>query len=687
MIKRILVIVALLAPAMALVYFTLQRRADLTISLPLFHFYLVTFITFSAAVISILLTVTLGFEGQPRHVLAAAAFAVIGGIFFSHGLATPGALIDHEHPASAWSAWLTLFGGGVLFAAAALDGPKGPPRWMPVRGLIYASIGGVLLYSAIAAFFPDLLTSIDQRVAPLHKDTIFFITLVLWLFAAFMLWRTWVVTQSRVDGALAFVAFWLATATVSMHRYPVWNLSWWMYHAILVVGFLATAIMLAIEYEQVRQFRLARYFLAVALIVTALLALAASALFTQFSYATLVEQVQATSGSIATNLANGVMGSLPDVTTVEQMRDLANHADVASLVQSRIQDLPLDSVYLYSTNRKLQYPNEYDSSTPVVVDPVPFRQALSGETPVVIHEPSGTPSGYAPSAGVHVIETFAPLHAGGQPNGEIIGVLVTVQAAPSLDQVIINARITSLVTAALTMGLLFLAMLSVVSRADRIITVRSEELRRVSAQLKTYSEWLLGPDLLGRVLSNPDALSLVRRDRTVVFIDIRNFTRWSEPRPPEEVVAMLNRYYTAAEAVATQHGMIKLKFAADEVMAIFGDAQRAVATALELRTELTRLLSEHQLGAGIGLHTGPLVEGLLGSKDVKFYDVIGDTVNTAKRIENAASETEVLISEATRRAMGNHIAIGPARQIEAKGKEVPVTVYPLLQPEDPQNKT
>ena len=300
---------------------------------------------------------------------------------------------------------------------------------------------------------------------------------------------------------------------------------------------------------------------------------------------------------------------------------------------------------------------------------------MSGVTSVIIHAPDGTPSGYAPAAGVHVIETFAPIRAGGRSDGQIIGVLVTVQQIPSLDQAIISARITGLLTAALTMGLLFLAMLSVVYRADRIINVRTEDLRRVSAQLKTYSEWLLGPELLGRILSNPDALSLVRRERTVIFVDIRNFTRWSEPRPPEEVVAMLNRYYTAAERIAKQH----------EVMAIFGDAQRAVATAIELRAELTPVLAEHGLGAGIGLHTGPLVEGLLGSKDLKFYDVIGDTVNTAKRIESAASETEALASEATRLATGkgNHIAFGSARLIEAKGKDVPITVYPLLIIETP----
>jgi class 3 adenylate cyclase len=681
--KRFLIVLALIAPPVCLLFFKLDPQADKTISLPLFHFYLVTFITFAAAVISILLTVTLGFGGQPRHVLAAAAFAVIGSLFFSHGLATPGALIDHVHPASAWSAWLTLFGGGVLFAAASLDGPKGSPRWLPVRRLVYAAVIAVLVYSGIAAFVPDFLTYIDSQVAPWHKDAIFLLTFVLWMVAAFNLWRTWRVTRSRVDGALAFVAFWLTTATVSLHRFPVWNLSWWLYHAILLVGFLATAIMLALEYEQVRQFRLSRYFLAVALIVTALLALAASALFTQFSYDTMVAQVQDTSSSIATNLANGLTSEMTDIQTPADVRAIAKRPDVGAELQTRIKSLPLSNVYLYSIDKKLQYPNEYDSTGAVVVDPGPFADALAGRTDSIIHAPDAAPSSYAPAAGVHVIETFAPIHAGGITDGRVIGVLVTVQEVPSLDRAIISARVTGLLTAALTMGLLFLALLSVVNRADRILTVRSEDLRRVSAQLKTYSEWLLGPDLLGRVLMNPDALSLVRRERTVVFIDIRNFTRWSEPRSPEEVVAMLNQYYNAAEKIAKQHDVIKLKFGADEVMAIFGDAQRAVATAIELRAELTHLLAQHGLGAGIGLHTGPLVEGLLGSRDVKFYDVIGDTVNTAKRIESAASETEALVSDATRQATGNHIAFGAARHIAAKGKEAPITVYPLLEIEMP----
>ena len=676
--KRIIILLGLLAPALVLLYFTLQPEADQTVSLPLFHFYLVTFITFAAAVISILLTVTLGMEGQPRHVLAAAAFAVIGSIFFSHGLATPGALIDHVHPAVSWSAWLTLFGGGALFAAAALDGPNGAPKWLPVREVIYAAVSGVLIYSAIAAFAPDLLNTIDDQVAPWHKDAIFVITLVLWLFAAFRLGQTWLTTHNRVDAALAGVAFWLAVATISMHRYPVWNLSWWLYHAILLIAFLATALMLAVEYEQLRQFRLSRYFLAVALIVTALLALAASALFTQFSYNTLVVEVQNTAASLAANLGSGLAADLTSVTTPDDLKGISERVDINALLQPRIQNLPIQDVYLYSTDRKLQYPGGYDTHTPVSVDRESFFSALDGNTMAIIHAPDSAPSSYAPAASVHIAETYAPLRAGGNPNGQVVGVLVTIQESPSLDKAIISARITGLLTGALTMGLLFLALLSVVIRADRIITVRTEDLRRVSAQLKTYSEWLLGPELLGRVLSDPNALSLARRERTVMFIDLRNFTRWSEQRTPEEVVAMLNRYYNVVETITKQNNVIKLKFAGDEAMSIFPDAQSAVVTAISLQKELTRILAEYDMGAGIGLNTGRLVEGLLGSRDVKVYDVIGDTVNTAKRIENAAASAEALISETTRLALDGSVVLGDARQIAAKGKEAPVVVYPLI---------
>lgn len=202
-------------------------------------------------------------------------------------------------------------------------------------------------------------------------------------------------------------------------------------------------------------------------------------------------------------------------------------------------------------------------------------------------------------------------------------------------------------------------------------------LRETSAKLRTYSEWLFGRDLLGRVLEHPETLNLKRQARAILFMDIRGFTAWSEPRSPEDVVNMLNRYYQTSEAVLILHRVIKFKFSADEVLAVFPEVEDALQAAVKLRIQVANLLARHALNVGIGVHGGDVVEGMVGSKDIKFYDVIGDTVNTAKRLETAAAPGEILISDAARLALGQTFRVGAKRLIEVKGKEEPLLVYPL----------
>ena len=280
----LLIGLVVLLPLLALIWFSLFPQTDAMVSLPLFHFYIVTFTTFSAAVISILLSVTLHDIARMRHYLASVAFAVIGAIFFAHGLPTPGALIDYVHPAVGWSAWLTLLGGGLIFALAALDGPHGPPAWVSIRRVLPAAAIGIGFYFGVAIFFPQILEWINLKVGPWHRRLIFWITLALWLFAAYRLGQIWWANGSRVDGALAFVAFWMGIATISMHQFPVWQLSWWLYHFILLIGFLVTIYILLAQYEQARQFSLLRYYLATSLIVTALVALAVSYVVAEFAH-------------------------------------------------------------------------------------------------------------------------------------------------------------------------------------------------------------------------------------------------------------------------------------------------------------------------------------------------------------------------------------------------------------------
>ena len=200
-------------------------------------------------------------------------------------------------------------------------------------------------------------------------------------------------------------------------------------------------------------------------------------------------------------------------------------------------------------------------------------------------------------------------------------------------------------------------------------------LKDVSRRLRIYSEWFLGRQLLEQAVSDPRALALARRERAVLFMDMRGFTAWSESQSPERVVAGLAKYYVAAEGVFARHPPIRAKFSADEIMAVYGEAGDALAAARSLALTQVEALRVDGLGAGIGLHWGPVVEGLIGGSDIKQFDVIGDTVNTAKRIEGAAGPGEILASEAFRAAVD--AASLAARDVELKGKTAPLRVHRL----------
>ncbi|HZD10369.1 MAG TPA: HAMP domain-containing sensor histidine kinase [Candidatus Binatia bacterium] len=311
--RRPAIVLVLIAPAAILFFFWLRPDLDTAIRVPVLHFYVVTFTSLSATVVSFLLIVALGSVARPRHVLAAVAFAVMGTLFSIHGLTTPGAIIPATHPAVpavSWSAWLTLFSGGVIFAIAGMDRPQGlSPRFL-IHFIIAAAVG-VMLYISVVLTVPQWLGAIEANAAPWHRRLLFIFSFGVWLLAAIQLFRTWRETRQPIDGTLTLVAGLLAQSTVSMHVFPLWNLSWWLYHLLLLGSFLLTATILFSAYEHAREFRLVRYFLAASAILTVLLALVASFLFSEFA-----EHVLTTMGSSAASAA--VSGYGLDTTDVTE---------------------------------------------------------------------------------------------------------------------------------------------------------------------------------------------------------------------------------------------------------------------------------------------------------------------------------------------------------------------------------
>lgn len=195
--------------------------------------------------------------------------------------------------------------------------------------------------------------------------------------------------------------------------------------------------------------------------------------------------------------------------------------------------------------------------------------------------------------------------------------------------------------------------------------------------------------------SKPEA-----REITILFSDIRGFTSLSETRTPEQVVELLNRYFSRQVEVIFRHGGTLDKFIGDAVMAFWnaptdlpGHAEKAVAAALDMTRALDEFKRELQAGneglgdfdVGIGLHTGPAVVGFLGSDTRMEYTAIGDTVNLGSRIESATKGVaRVLVSDATKAACGPQTRFHFVHrgQFHVKGREQPVDLYePLHHPE------
>lgn len=231
----------------------------------------------------------------------------------------------------------------------------------------------------------------------------------------------------------------------------------------------------------------------------------------------------------------------------------------------------------------------------------------------------------------------------------------------------------------LAVVVLFLGLLFGLS--DITLGLMRRTLADMAARLHMLSSWGFGTQVANAALIELDQLARHRRERSILFADIRGFTAWTEPRDPETVVTMLDDFYVQAEASLGPWRPIKLKFTADQVMAVFAEPQAAFAAARALQTDLAATLAPQGLTVGIGLHSGMVVEGLVGSSGTKAYEVIGDVVNTASRICAAAGPGELWVSLATLAAVGDHP--GETGSLQAKGKQdlIPIRVLAPAAPD------
>jgi adenylate cyclase len=204
-------------------------------------------------------------------------------------------------------------------------------------------------------------------------------------------------------------------------------------------------------------------------------------------------------------------------------------------------------------------------------------------------------------------------------------------------------------------------------------------------------------DVYQQLLSNPELAELggSRRDMTVLFSDIRGFTAVTEKGEPEALVSQLNDYFTRMVDIVFRHRGTVDKFVGDMVMALFGapvdddeHAEHAVAAAVEMVAALGALNRQWalegrpQLDIGIGINSGTMIAGNIGSSSIMSYTVIGDNVNLASRLESLNKEfrTRIVISDATRTRLRTEYTVRSLGDVIVKGKTIPIAIFSIEVP-------
>lgn len=487
--KRVAVSLAFVLPALALgLWSILPESADPTLAAPLFHFYIVVFTTFSATVLSLFVTFSVGQNALVRHLLLAMAFAWMGAVFFIHGVTTRGAIITNFHPAITWSAWLTLFGGGGLFLAGAFAPNTPHPRFL--KTIIGLTLAAYLAYVLVVIFASETLDALlAPTLTPRVSDLAFGLTLALWLVSSARHYWNYRKTLHPIDGLMAFEAGWFAVATVSMFRFEIWHASWWLYHVLLLGGFLIAIYVLARAYEQLRIFRLGRYYVATSLIVTAALALLSAQIYAQLAFQTTQRQMEASTGLLGESFAAELAAAMPDVQTSTDLLRLGSSATNA--FKQRLAAQPaIREVTVFNPEGQAVFttaPTDPDYDRPLQLrgrDLEYLAAALAGEISFVLKEPGATVAGYGGVSDLYALQTYVPFRPSGALTAAPIGMVMVVRESPELTASLITARRTGLGLAALSMGGLFVALFVIVRRADRLIVQRTRDLEAAYADLR-----------------------------------------------------------------------------------------------------------------------------------------------------------------------------------------------------------
>jgi class 3 adenylate cyclase len=602
-------------------------------------------------------------RGDARLFLVSLAFLSSAGFLLMHALATPGVLLDTPNRGFVIATPVGLLVGGLFAAASAVDfTEEGSARLMRRQAVFRGAVAVALVAWAAVSLLG--LAPLDTPLPP--EEARGPLVAVAVVGSAAYLWaalRYHLAYRSRPSVMLVAVLtsfVLLAEAMLAAALGRNWQASWWLWHVLMVIGFAFVAYSAHVQYRREGS-------------TTALfqgISLAATLAEIRKEYGTALESL------VATMRRRAETGDDPDFGPA-----LARVGARFELSEGQTEVLGRAASALAAERDQIERLGalvEVGNEASVIADEAALLERAVG----VVGRSLGSdglavglvedgalrfPPALAVRADLHAATTLAlPLQVKGHGAGVVL-VGRRRGGFPERDRAVLDSLANQL---------------SIALENARLY-------RQIDGLFRQY----LSPTVVTALLADPEqaALGGAVLEATVLFADLRGFTSFSERASPEEVVDLLNRYYAVAVPAVIGEGGTLLKFVGDALMAVFNvPVRQADHVRRGARAGLAMQAAVAEVAAGteglpvfrVGVHTGPVLVGNIGSAELRDYTVIGDTVNLASRLQAEAPAGGVVIGESTLRALPG-ASVRSLGEVAVKGKRGPVQAYLLENPGQP----
>lgn len=624
------------------------------------HFWLVMGVAAVNVALSVQVLRAARLREDARLLLVGYAFMLAAGFLLLHALATPGVIVGQPNSGFEIATPVGLALASVFFSLAGLDytaeassrlvGRDPAVRWTIVGVMLAWGLVSVAELSPLARPLPE------QAVGPL--SWIAAVSIALYVLAAVRFFMSHRKKPAVMLVALMTAAVLLAEAMATLvYAARNWHLSWWLWHVLMAAGFGFVAYSAYTQYQ--REGASTGIFDGIVSRQTG------EAIRQEYGGAleTLTDTFQRSVqvGMTEEDLDLIIAGLGSRFALTEGQTELLARA-ARSLATERDQARRLGALAVIATGTWVDRSEDelLEDVISVIADrfaPDVVRVGVTG-TPGAVTFSDRLSTGPWPAAGDRY---SLELNVGGEPHGVVEFARPTGQYQPP-DSAIMDTLVAEI--------------------------GRAMENVRLYRQLDTLFRTYLSPDVAETLKADPSRAGLGGSiaHLSALFADLRGFTTFSERTEPAEVMELLNSYFGVAVPIVLRNGGTVVQFVGDAMLAVF-DAPtplvdhefRAARTALEMQDAISKVAGDapETPRFRIGVNTGPALIGNVGSAELRSFNVVGDAVNVAARLETSAEPGTVLIGETTYSAIAQRVEATELGPLELKGKDLPVIAYRL----------